>query len=178
MLFTDHLRREASYTAWHDRDGAPTFKNPFKWFRRQPRRTNSIRLESGLAPIAPATPRSPTASGHADHSPFSLQGSPVNRDPRPESSAQSTDPINVSANGNNVDEFGLGRPRKRNNLLGYFGRQAPDATVPDDSASSIGKQKFTPMSQLKATLFNSWINILLLAVPVGSKLFKVSVLLR
>lgn len=29
------------------------------------------------------------------------------------------------------------------------------------------KQKFTPMSQIRATLFNSWINILLIASPIG-----------
>ena len=43
------------------------------------------------------------------------------------------------------------------------------------SESQKPKKKFTPLSQFKATVFNSWINILLLAVPVGIALNYVDV---
>lgn len=37
----------------------------------------------------------------------------------------------------------------------------------NSSGSQKPKKKFTPFSQFKATILNSWINILLIAVPVG-----------
>ncbi|KAL9109539.1 MAG: hypothetical protein Q9227_005875 [Pyrenula ochraceoflavens] len=37
----------------------------------------------------------------------------------------------------------------------------------DDNGKGKDGPKFTPMSQLRATLFNSWINLLLVFVPVG-----------
>lgn len=45
----------------------------------------------------------------------------------------------------------------------------------NSSGSQKPKKKFTPFSQFKATILNSWINILLIAVPVGIALNYVDV---
>jgi len=37
----------------------------------------------------------------------------------------------------------------------------------DDPERQILKQQFTALGQIKATLFNSWINVLLFLVPAG-----------
>ena len=41
----DIYRRQARKIAWYDEDGEPSSHNPFKKFRRRPRRTNSVQLE-------------------------------------------------------------------------------------------------------------------------------------
>lgn len=61
-------------------------------------------------------------------------------------------------------------PRQRKKgLLARFGKKSkedgPERRTTSDSKKN--KQKFTFVGQLKATLLNSWINILLVAVPVG-----------
>jgi len=62
-------------------------------------------------------------------------------------------------------------PRKRKKgFLARFGKKGKDdgkvqGTTTSESKKS--KQKFTFAGQLKATLLNSWINVLLIAVPVG-----------
>lgn len=45
----------------------------------------------------------------------------------------------------------------------------------NSSGSQKAKKKFTPFSQFKATILNSWINVLLIAVPVGIALNHVDV---
>ena len=61
-------------------------------------------------------------------------------------------------------------PRKRKmGLMAKFGKKDKEDEV--DRTTKAGgkknKQKFTFVGQLRATLLNSWINILLVAVPVG-----------
>lgn len=81
--------------------------------------------------------------------------------PAPEPSTRSFEPINPDGT----------KPRKRKTFLGGFG----DHAEIDETASSsnvdkpVEKHKFTFMGQLKATVFNSWINILILAAPAGSE---------
>lgn len=69
-------------------------------------------------------------------------------------------------------------PRKRKKgLLARFGKGKRDDEVErtPTSDSKKDKQKFTFVGQLRATLLNSWINILLVAVPVGIALNFVNV---
>lgn len=115
----------------------------------------------------------------------------------PEPSMRSHEPINVSfgdegkdralsseqargsRGGRSSGEAGEGKPRKRRNLLGKFTDRPEDydeeaASTLTDPVDSTGKRKFTVGGQLKATVFNSWINILILAAPVGIALGNVS----
>lgn len=65
------------------------------------------------------------------------------------------------------------KPRKRRGFLAKLTGKGKDkdesegADEEDDSKSKKPKQKFTFWGQLRATLFGSWINILLIAAPVG-----------
>jgi len=68
-------------------------------------------------------------------------------------------------------------PRKRRTLLGKW-RNHGEENGNETASASTGdvdgeykeedKQKFTLAGQLKATVFNSWMNIFILAAPVGS----------
>lgn len=81
---------------------------------------------------------------------------------------RSQEPINNTSRSLN-GEFTDCQPRKRGGFLGKFGRHDSK----DDSSSEVDKpepQTFTLGSQLKATVFNSWINVLFIAAPVGSML--------
>ncbi|THC99366.1 hypothetical protein EYZ11_001178 [Aspergillus tanneri] len=92
----------------------------------------------------------------------------------PEPSMHSSEPINVSFSDNPKD--GDGNARKRRTLLGRFAHSAADE--PSDSSDSVkgrDRQKFTLVGQLKATVFNSWVNVLILAAPVGIALNYVDV---
>ncbi|MCJ1477618.1 hypothetical protein MMC13_006291 [Lambiella insularis] len=68
------------------------------------------------------------------------------------------------------DDGDTSQPRKRKlgGLLGKFRKHKDDEkeAVEDDDQSKP-KPKFTAMSQLRATLLNSYINVLLILVPVG-----------
>ena len=70
---------------------------------------------------------------------------------------------------------GAGKPRRRGRKFPFIGKKSriDDRTEdekPIERKSSLFKkdnQKFTAMGQLRATLLNSWINILLIFVPIG-----------
>ena len=65
---------------------------------------------------------------------------------------------------------GNGKPRKRSNLLSKLTKKKSEDDQlhrKNTSSSKKGSQTFTPMSQIRATIFNSWINVLFIMVPVG-----------
>ncbi|BDD62987.1 hypothetical protein MAP00_007939 [Monascus purpureus] len=167
--------------AWYDRDGESTSRNPFKKFRRQPRRTNSLQLERGLDPVAPSASQSLAGPEHGDGSSLSHELSNFHRPPDTASSApSSTAPLHIPTYADdNESDLPLNKPRKRRTLLGSVGEESPDhdnkltPTSSEESASK--KQRFTVMGQLRATIFNSWINVLLVAAPVGIALNYVDV---
>ncbi|KAI9877521.1 MAG: hypothetical protein M1830_003662 [Pleopsidium flavum] len=71
------------------------------------------------------------------------------------------------------------QPRKRKKgFLARFGKKGKDDDEMQRTMTSESKksqQKFSFVGQLKATLLNSWINVLLIAVPVGIALNYVHV---
>lgn len=74
--------------------------------------------------------------------------------------AGSEDAINVSREIDGTE----GGPRRRKTGISDMPTEADDAT----SSTSNGKPVFTVASQLRATIFNSYINFLFVLVPVGS----------
>ncbi|KAF9887018.1 hypothetical protein FE257_010634 [Aspergillus nanangensis] len=129
-------RRQARSLAWYDAEGEASSHNPFKKFRARPRRSNSIQLESRLAPIRTADevrsseerrrrrdmtdglsgpehslsfPPESSGTDHVSH----MEG--MDRAVQ-EPSMHSTDPINVPQNEAGDDE--MGKPRKRKHFLG------------------------------------------------------------
>jgi Ca2+:H+ antiporter len=87
----------------------------------------------------------------------------------PAPSTHSNEPINVSGQVG-PDEDQMGMPRKRKTFMSGFGGKSVDEETDSNSPKDVpDKPKFTAMGQIKATIFNSWINVLLFAAPVGSK---------
>lgn len=166
----DIYRRQARKLAWYDQDGEPSSHNPFKKFRRSPRRTASIQLEErgqgrrrdftrdiGGPEISETFPPESAGSDHYTNGP----------DP----SMQSEAPINIPRElPFEVDEDGRPRNRKEKGFLGKF-KTSSESQGPDDSKSLDKQPKFTVASQLRATVLNSWINVLIVAAPVGSMFF-------
>ncbi|KKK24543.1 hypothetical protein AOCH_006063 [Aspergillus ochraceoroseus] len=191
-------RREARYQAWYDQEGEPTSHNPFKKFRRAPRRTNSIQLERRL-PLHTSTAGEvslsqdvqrhrdmtaglggpvhaesfPAYGAGPDSAPRAASLEKSEPEPEPEPSMRSCEPLNVSKQGQQAEMDG--KPRKRKGLLGKLGRRAEDKQDAKLDDAPEDKQKFTAVGQFKATVLNSWINVLLVAAPVGIALNYVNV---
>ncbi|PKX98463.1 putative sodium/calcium transporter [Aspergillus novofumigatus IBT 16806] len=191
-------RRQARNLAWYDQEGEPSNHNPFKKFRSRPRRSNSYQMESGLVPVRTAGEvrmseerrrRRDMTDGlagpeHADTFPPESSGTDgLHRaesaeKSEPEPSMRSHEPINVSNQEEEQDEIPEGKPRKRKTFMSGYGSRSEDGDAPSsvEGAKDVpDKQKFTAVGQLKATLFNSWMNLLLIAAPVGIALNYVDV---
>lgn len=110
----------------------------------------------GGPPHSETMPNEPSGSG--------LDTSSKSRSP-PESSVQSGGLTNASTGLDKADDSGV--PRQRKGFFGKFRRH--EDSVADEKKSLSAPQHFTLGSQLRATLLNSWINVLLVAAPVGSK---------
>ncbi|KAL4874104.1 hypothetical protein BDV12DRAFT_159065 [Aspergillus spectabilis] len=187
-------KSQARNLAWYDQEGEPTTHNPFKKFRRSPRRTNSIQLESRLTPFPTAGAVPPSQEVQRNKEMRDGLGGPIHPDTfppdtattvgsgaRPESmekaeqepSTSSNEPINLTDRGLPNGESN-GKPRKRKGFLG-MGRRSDteDRAVSEEEPKD--RQRFTAVGQFKATVLNSWINILLLAVPAGIALNYVDV---
>ncbi|GAE00201.1 sodium/calcium transporter, putative [Paecilomyces variotii No. 5] len=184
-------RRHARQLAWYDDEGEPTNHNPFKKFRARPRQSRSSRLESGLYPVRTADDvrtsqerrrRADVTGGlsgphHAESFPAEAESSSADRTRAAAYShtdknglgqlTESNDQIS-SSDPVHRDAPGEGKPRRRR-LFGKSNEsEENDKLEPSDSQESVpDKQKFTVAGQLKATIFNSWINILLFAAPAG-----------
>jgi Ca2+:H+ antiporter len=212
----DIYRRQARHLAWYDQDGEPSSHNPFKKFRRRPRRTHSIQLEeqrgasrsmgdlstsedqrrraemnNGLSGPEHSDTFPPESAG-SDASPSSFQHATAagakdhqhqfsSPEQGPEPSMRSQDPINVSSSrgldleGENGVGAGAGKPRSR--FLGKFRRQKAEGDVEevkDAEDVEADGPNFTIASQLRATILNSWINVLIFAAPAGSRFFFLS----
>lgn len=97
---------------------------------------------------------------------------------QPEPSMRSQDPINVSSSRGldlegEIDGQGA-KPRSR--FLGKFRRQKEDVKGDEEMGEEEDDDvpKFTFASQLRATVFNSWINVLIFAAPAGSEFYQLS----
>ena len=196
-LYTENIldiyRRQARSLAWYDQEGEPSSHNPFKKFRRRPQRTPSIQLESravtsrslGDIPLSEDRRRRYEMNNGVGGPEYSSTFPPdsagsdqvasesIDRN-GPEPSMRSQDPLNGSstARGPDVEGGQAVKPRKRKGLFGKFGHDNA-VDEPEDSKSMADGPRFTVASQLRATILNSWINILIVAAPVGSRLFSV-----
>jgi Ca2+:H+ antiporter len=105
---------------------------------------------------------------HRDVSPVQVPGfdqargaDQICENSNPEQSAQSNEAIDISSS---TRETVSGKPRRRK-MSGLL-----EGAWPTDDRTELAtvRPKFTAVGQLKA-VFNSWINILLFAAPVGSR---------
>lgn len=161
----DIYRRHARNLAWYGEDDEPS-RNPFKKFRRHPQRTRSADMELQNNRRGPRGPGVSRDIGGLEYSatvpPESAGSDQYTADLDP--SMISQEPINVSRG---LEE--PAKPRKRHPWK--FGRSSSEYEPEDDK--SIEGPKFTVASQLRATILNSWINVLILAAPAGIALHVV-----
>jgi Ca2+:H+ antiporter len=171
----DIYRRRAHNLAWYDEDSEPASHNPFKKFRRRPQRTRSVEVElqnnhasRSLGDLSQDTGRrefTQDVGGPERSSTFPPESAGSDQYTNgPDPSTLSQEPINVSRG---VDE--PAKPRQRQPWK--FGRSSSEHEPEDDK--SIEGPKFTVASQLRATVLNSWINVLILAAPAGIALHVV-----
>ncbi|KAL9109685.1 MAG: hypothetical protein Q9227_005723 [Pyrenula ochraceoflavens] len=180
------IKREARYQAWLESEGESQNYNPFRKVRRTQRleseepatqdlrRPRRVRSESALRRtyLDPADSRVQRAST----TPVRLSSSPADGEIKPDSaSAHDYDRLDsekvspddqrrddVTVNSNGADS--ITRARFRSRFKGMLGKK----TDYDSSEDVLVKpEHFTVASQIRATLLNSWVNLLLLAVPAG-----------
>ncbi|KAJ5102701.1 hypothetical protein N7532_003230 [Penicillium argentinense] len=162
-------RRKARNLAWYDEEGEPSSHNPFKKFRRRPRHSQSIPLEDG-----PGASRSMgdlrLSEDHRRRAEMTngIGGpDPYRGDPEP--SMRSQDPINVSSARGLEPDVEAGKPRSR--FLKF--KRSSHEKEPEEFKEEDDAPKFTVASQIRATVFNSWINVLIFAAPAGIALYCV-----
>ncbi|KAJ5286709.1 hypothetical protein N7478_002395 [Penicillium angulare] len=165
-------RRQARNLAWYDEDGEQPSKNPFKKFRRRPQRAQSYPLETrGENGISHAS-TFPPGTGNSDQ--YTAASGDANG---LEPSDASQHPINVSTD-RGLDfepDLETGKTRQRKGILGKFGRHdsAQNGEGLEEDVKDSDGPNFTVASQLRATILNSWINVLILAAPAGIALHAV-----
>ncbi|KAK2744191.1 hypothetical protein FQN55_006875 [Onygenales sp. PD_40] len=188
-------RRQARSLAWYDdADGTPT-RNPFKKFRYRPVQIQESRAENGLAHTqtesnAMSRPEwerqqemnsSSFETRHASTMPSGsdtrqIQGDNIEMTPAASITASAA-PLRPSKDGeereNQIAEKNTPLKQRFFKRHGKGGDDDEAGQEPEDSGKD--KQKFTAVGQLKATLLNSWINVLLITVPVGIALHHVHV---
>ncbi|KOS37793.1 hypothetical protein ACN38_g11406 [Penicillium nordicum] len=177
------IRHAARTSAWY----GPSL-NPFqKRMQSRPNRSNSMQLEDGLshAQTLDDLPTDQqrrqemndgiTVPEYSNTFPPEFAGGEheTHKSP-PEPSMASQDPINVSSvRGVDSETVGSVQARQRKGgILGKFKNRHDDNEWEDKKSLSSNKS-FTFASQLRATILNSWINVLLIAAPVGIALYAV-----
>ncbi|CAG7943005.1 unnamed protein product [Penicillium nalgiovense] len=177
------IRSAARASAWY----GPSF-NPFQKIQTRSHRSNSMQLEGGLAhsqtlgELSADQQRQREMHDGINVPEYSNTFGPefagsdheTNKSP-PEPSMASQDPINVSSvRGIDTETVGSAQARQRKGgILGRFKHRHDDDDEWEDKKSLSDKQTFTFASQLRATVLNSWINVLLIAAPVGIVLYAV-----
>ncbi|KAJ5739945.1 hypothetical protein N7533_012729 [Penicillium manginii] len=140
-----------------------------------PEHSDTFPPESAGSDASPSSFQHATAAGAKDH-----QHQFSSPEQGPEPSMRSQDPINVSSSrgldleGENGVGAGAGKPRSR--FLGKFRRQKAEGDVEevkDAEDVEADGPNFTIASQLRATILNSWINVLIFAAPAGIALYCV-----
>lgn len=191
----DKYRAAARRDAWYDNDDDPPNYNPFRKIQRRRHKVTSdgdvengttrsltgFASESNALGSQEANRRSqiPHGPSHADTMPPS---SPINRSPvdaMPDAKSEIMDERQTESSQDTATTRTSGTMvGSRNRKPGFFGRFRKSDEEKDEkkeikrsgrSASWLkrDKQTFTAMGQLRATILNSWINVLLIFVPIG-----------
>ncbi|OJD16291.1 calcium/proton exchanger [Emergomyces pasteurianus Ep9510] len=182
MAELDIHRRQARNLAWYD-DGAEATpnRNPFKKIRYRSMRSAESRAEDAL-PRTQAErdtisrhegePREGaenifSAPRHSNTHPLVSNGTVGDGIEMTAGSGTSAAPLTASKEEqpHEVSEKSASTKRRFFKSGGSHALVGLSSQDPEDSGKD--KQTFTAVGQLKATLLNSWINVLLVMVPVG-----------
>ncbi|KAI9848066.1 MAG: hypothetical protein M1837_001168 [Sclerophora amabilis] len=180
ILRLDTIRSKAHQHAWYSRPNETPTYNPFGRARSCKGRHSGQDEEAGLRQIHSETcaensvenerrdTDSPPRMGnvpHANTMPISSSS------PAPSHPPVTFETERIGEESEEAAQPGPARTHKpRNRLLRKFMKKEDerDASNQDEKDHlSRPKQRFTFGGQLRATLFNSWINVLLIAAPVG-----------
>lgn len=172
LISLDKYRTEARKTAWYDGEGEPSSHNPFKKFRpTRNRRSNTLQLERGVNRSLGDLSEDHRRRQEMNHG---LEG------PAASSSFPAELPPNGQASPTTLRSQTEHSMASHNALTnnsswkGKFSRKFSSGDgAAEDKKSLSEPQNFTLASQLKATILNSWINVLLIAAPVGIALYAV-----
>lgn len=159
----DHYRSQARSLAWYDAEGEAPSHNPFGRTRSRPERTLSSSLEAGGSNNYTMTDmervKEPETMHGAVPSTAGTDGVQGGTE-----SVTSTAPLTRAAGDIKADEQDVHRKSGGSESV-----DKQQETTPREDAPAAGHAKqFTVAGQLRATLFSSWINILLVAAPAGS----------
>lgn len=178
----DKYRAAARQSAWYSDENERNL-NPFQKLNRPRRRkvdeedglhaVKTNQSESAITPSIELSRRDPNQQypgpQHASTMPSSSGGGgPLNVrnlpiEEEPEKSQDSGTGTSQTA----VDEEDPGSLRRRVTTA-FHKKQSHSGLEPTPGAGSEKpRKKFTAWGQVKATIFNSWINVLLIMVPVG-----------
>lgn len=180
----DIHRRQARNLAWYD-DGTEPNRNPFKKIRHRSMRSTESSTEDGLprtqtegdAISRPERERreemdnTSFAPRHANTNPPTTSRQSVGDviEMTPAGSVTSAAPLTTSKEEQPHEATEKGAPTKRRFFKSGGNHTLAGSSTQETGDSGKDKQAFTAVGQLKATLLNSWINVLLVMVPVGSR---------
>ncbi|QSS58691.1 vacuolar H+/Ca2+ exchanger [Histoplasma capsulatum] len=179
MVDIDIHRRQARNLAWYDEGESTSNRNPFKKFRYRSMRTPESRAEDGFPREQTEGDTIPRPEWERREEGDNIFSTPYHTDTNPPASSQSVgNVIEMTPAGSTTSAAPLTTtngeqshevPEKSASTKRRFFRNGGNTELaplePEDSGKD--KQKFTAVGQLKATVLNSWINVLLLMVPVG-----------
>jgi Ca2+:H+ antiporter len=165
----DRTKREARREAWY---GEGTAWNPFRKTR-----TNTSTLYPGLQPStsAPSPAREPRSS-HNER-PGSKEGNLENINAGSSANGRPSDPesettvVDSTSTRNDTSEkaglFSRFHKKKNTDLEGGRTEEDVPKKQPWYKGKELKHEPFTLKNQLGATILGSWINVLLIAAPVG-----------
>ncbi|KAK2814439.1 hypothetical protein FQN49_008183, partial [Arthroderma sp. PD_2] len=146
-----HLyRSQARSLAWYDAEGETPSRNPFRRTKSQPKRTPTSNLEAGdNYGMADMNGNAETTRGIV---PSTAGTDGIQAGPE---SVASTEPLTQGVAVQRASE-------------GSESIDKQQTSTPAEEEPAVGhKQTFTIAGQLRATIFSSWINLLLFAAPAG-----------
>ncbi|KAI9786027.1 MAG: hypothetical protein M1835_003196 [Candelina submexicana] len=178
------IRSKARRHAWYSEDEKTPNYNPFGRTRSRGSAFNEKDLETGLSgggtnhSESCVTPSSELARANVDAQDFNRSNRASTMPPTSEGTLPSSQlpplaekPKDNELSSRETDETlvtDTGKARKRRFFkLGKKNRNDESMERTTTSASKKSKQHFTFAGQIRATVLNSWINILLIAVPIG-----------
>jgi len=179
----DKHRAAARYQAWYSEENERNL-NPFQKLHGHRRRkadeedglhaAKTNQSESAFPQSIELKRRGEdhTSSGprYANTMPSSAGGAGPSTLKKAPAEEETKDPSQDSGTGTSQTVVAEEEPRSFRRRLPFFGHKGRDNTGEERTTTSESKQpkqKFTAMGQIRATLLNSYINILLIAVPVG-----------
>lgn len=171
--YADKYRHQARYLAWFDEEGEPSSNNPFKKFGTRRRTIPSgdgishSKTENDMRTFPERHRRrqgNKELGGPAESSTLPIEASGTDRPGTEDSIGESCDLSMNSANGHDLRH----RPTRPKPDSSSTSNEYTGETSGPNHPERDDKQKYTVAGQLKATILNSWINLLLIFVPAGS----------